>query len=127
VHHYYAPSYEHCALRVLEYPPGAGSHEHTDFNLFTLMLYRNQPDKFVHDGRDHIPPSVRKLNEQCHLGEITEILGTGPATKHSVLPSETTQVSAVFFAIPNHEAVLPNGMKVGDWIAERVSRSRYDK
>jgi hypothetical protein len=40
----FMPSYEHSALRVLEYPPGAGSAPHTDVGLLTLNLYRDQPE-----------------------------------------------------------------------------------
>src|SRR5690606_20701972 len=33
-------------LRVLEYPPGATTAPHCDFDLFTLCLYRNDMDAF---------------------------------------------------------------------------------
>jgi hypothetical protein len=39
----YWPRPEHGALRVLDYPPGAGTVEHTDFDLFTVLLWRSTP------------------------------------------------------------------------------------
>lgn len=33
--------------------------------------------------------------------------------------------SIVFFAIPDHAAVLPSGETVGEWLEERLARSRY--
>lgn len=120
----FQPDARYSALRVLEYPPGATSAKHTDFDLFTCMLHRNQPDRFKYD----VTPQLEEITSpQLHLGEIAELIGVGPASSHEVLPSETWQYSAVFFAIPNHYAILPTGQTVGGWIAERISRSRYDK
>jgi hypothetical protein len=46
----YLPDIRYGALRILDYPPGAVSNLHEDFDLFTLMIYRDQPDRFVsHD------------------------------------------------------------------------------
>lgn len=59
-------------LRVLEYPAGAGSHEHTDFDLLTIMVYRDQPEHFHHDAST-IPDAAKKLNAQVHIGEIGEL------------------------------------------------------
>lgn len=115
----FMPSVDHCALRVLEYPPGAISNEHTDPNLFTLMLYRDQPDRFVSDWND-MPSAVRSLNEHSHLGEMGEMLGLGRATRHSVLPSNTMQRSIVYFAVPHHDAVFPSGQTVKLWLDERL-------
>jgi isopenicillin N synthase-like dioxygenase len=110
----FMPSYEHSCLRVLEYPPGTGGGEHTDVDLFTLNLYRNQPECLVSDdGRT-----------ACHLGEIAELLGLVKATSHHVLMSATPQHSIVFFAIPDHAARLPGGPTVGEWLTERIARSR---
>lgn len=112
----YMPSFEHGALRVLEYPAGAGSAEHTDFDLFTLNLYRNTPNE-----------GLGELGA-VHLGEIGEIVGLGKATPHHVLPSVRVQHSIVYFAIPDHKAPLPTfggpDMSVGTWIADRIARSR---
>lgn len=121
------PAVEACALRVLEYQPGASSAWHTDFNLFTLMLYRDQPDKFVMTNPP--PDNVRALNAHCHLGELAEIFGLGTASGHEVLPSDTAQHSVVFFALPRHSTRLPSedefaGPTVGEWLGERIARSR---
>jgi hypothetical protein len=102
---------------------GAITNEHEDFDLFTLMLYRDQPDKFVYHW-DNMPTTVRILNTQCHLGQIAKEIGVGNAVKHSVLPSDKPQYSVVYFAIPDHEAILPSGITVGEWLNERISRSR---
>lgn len=115
------------ALRILEYPPGAISHTHKDFSLFTLMMYRDQPDKFK--STDVPSEGLRKLrafNAQVHIGEIGEPVNLGPATPHWVEPSETTQHSIVYFAIPDHEAELPGGVKVRDFLNERMARSRTE-
>jgi len=119
------PSRQYSALRVLEYPAGAGSHEHTDFDLFTLMLYRDQPSKFLSDWHE-MPESVRALNAQCHLGEIAEMAGIGRATKHRVSPSDRPQHSIVYFAIPNHDAPVPGTQTIGQWLDERMTRSRVE-
>lgn len=119
----FMPVRKYAALRVLEYPIGAITNEHEDFDLFTLMLYRDQPDKFVYHW-DNMPSNVKILNAQCHLGQIATEIGLGPAVKHSVLPSDKPQHSIVYFAIPDHEAILPSGVSVGNWIEERLSRSR---
>lgn len=123
----FLPSFEHSALRILEYPPGSGSNQHRDFDLFTLMCYRDQPDKFVveDDPKDSLQLAVmRGLNPQIHLGEIATEIGLGTATLHEVFPSEQPQHSAVYFAIPDHAAVLPSGVTVGSWLKERLARSR---
>jgi hypothetical protein len=130
----FLPHLRYGALRVLEYPVGATSNLHTDFDLFTLMIYRDQPECFrTFDlGHHTAPPSeqdrrlgeARRLNAQLHIGELGEVLGLGPATPHEVIASERPQHSIVYFAIPDHAAVLPSGITVGAWIAERMSRSR---
>lgn len=106
------PSWQHGCLRVLEYPADAGSAEHTDFDLFTINCYRNTSN-----------PGLG--TEEVHMGELGEMLGLGRARRHSVLPSEHTQHSVVYFAVPDHAAVLPGGTTVGAWIEERKERSRY--
>lgn len=110
------PSFQHGALRVLEYPANVGaSAVHTDFDLFTLNLYRSVPNPGLGD-----PP------EPYHIGEISELVGLGPARPHHVDPLPVAQYSLVYFAIPDHAAVLPSGETVGNWIAERIKRSRYE-
>lgn len=123
----FMPDIRYGALRVLEYPPGAISNEHEDFDLFTLMCYRDQPDRFVsrHVSIDGDALSVlRSFNPQAHLGQLGTEIGLGPATPHSVLPSAYTQRSIVYFAIPDHDSVLPSGVVVRDWLNERMARSR---
>lgn len=103
------PCLEASALRVLEYPPGVGGHRHTDFDLFALNLWR---DPQLHGW----PP--------YHLGEIAELIGLGAPHPHEVPAHPCSQRSLVYFALPKHEAVLPSGATVGEWLAERYGRSR---
>lgn len=108
-------------LRVLEYPPGSTSVEHTDFDLFTVNLYRNTDNLRVTNTSYPRPVDI-------HYGEMLEIINpTYTATSHLVDANKDglTQYSLVYFAIPNHNAVLPNGMMVKDWLEERIPRSRY--
>lgn len=131
------PDIRYGALRILEYKPGAISNPHLDFDLFTLMCYRNIPECFEYTNlysRDSVGSTIadiplltaNELNKQIHFGEILEMLiPTHQATEHQVVADEhRTQYSIVYFSIPNHDAVLPNGTTVGDWIAERMGRSR---
>lgn len=112
----FLPSFEHSALRVLEYPAGASSAPHTDFDLFTLNLYRNVSNY-----------GLGPVSMPVHMGELGEVLGLGPAFPHFVAPLDRVQRSIVYFCIPDHAAVLPSGQNAGEWIAERIARSRYDK
>lgn len=114
------PSIEHSCLRILEYPPGAGSAPHTDFDLFTLALYRDRPEGFK---RHHF--TFTRAEHEYQIGEIGQIAGLGPALRHEVLPLDVPQHAIVYFAIPDHAAELPDGQTVGQWLAERVARSRY--
>jgi hypothetical protein len=127
------PAREACALRVLEYPPMVGGERHTDFDLATINVWRS--DGGVHMlaeeaiGRDHRPAP-----EGVHLGELYDLIlpptARAPelcATAHQIAPSEVSQFALVFFALPSHAAVLPDGRKVGDWLVERYARSRAPK
>lgn len=123
----YMPRIEYGALRILDYPPGAISNEHEDFDLFTLMCYRDQPDRFV--SREVDTPTLvtmRKYNAQAHLGQIGTDIGLGAATPHEVLASDTRQSSIVYFAIPDHNSILSHGITVRDWLNERMARSRTE-
>lgn len=130
----YMPKLEYGALRVLEYPAGAGSERHTDFDLFTVLCYRDQVSKLrLFDG-ERDPWELDDISKGLHMGELGELVGLGPATKHDVEPSETPQHSIVYFAIPDHAALLPGvhenyspGPTVGAWLTERMSRSRTYK
>ncbi len=125
----YYPHVENGTLRVLEYPAGAGSAEHTDFDLFTVHCYRSTPEDFVRNGYDAaaIKPAAESIDPHVHLGEIAEIVGLGPATRHSVPARSYPQKAIVYFAMPANDAKMPDGQRVGDWIAERMSRSRVYK
>jgi hypothetical protein len=113
-------------LRLLRYPPGATTAPHTDFDLLTLSLYRSDEAAFKYlSGEEHpFLQKARTISPGSHFGEIlTEITGV-EATRHETVPLETRSVSAVFFVIPPHEYVLPSGLTVGQWLAERIARSR---
>lgn len=122
-------------LRVLHYPPGVGGEEHTDFDMFTLLCYRNPRAGLVmHAPPITLPQNSRAtysvLESECpglHLGELyTKVTGQA-ATPHRVKPLPDAQHSVVFFAVPDHSAKLPGGITVGDWINERKERSRVKK
>ncbi len=136
----FMPDIRYGALRILDYPPGSVSNPHEDFDLFTLMCYRDQPDRFLaHDDEDAVNPfsqisAIRRHNKQAHLGQLGEAIGLGKATPHEVLASESRQCSIVYFAIPNHDSLLPptasgTRLTVRDWLNERMARSRtaFDK
>lgn len=104
-----------CALRVLRYPPGAGSEYHTDFDLFTVNLWRSHPGL------------IRPTPDYLHFGELWPLLvdSQQPATGHWVDAHPTeNQYSLVFFALPARSVVLPNWDTVGQWLDERMARSR---
>lgn len=122
----FIPRLKYGALRILDYPPGAVSNRHEDFDLFTIMCYRDQPECFQSDEVEAGPAiaKMRELNLQAHLGQMGAEIGLGTATPHWVLGSEQRQRSIVYFAIPDHDAVLPSGVSVRDWLNERMARSR---
>jgi len=123
------PDHRYSALRILEYPPGSVSHKHTDFDLFTLMCYRNIPELFKYsEAPDNHLLKANDFNEQIHFGEMLELINPNyKATPHRVDADECrTQYSIIFFAIPDHKAVFPSGINVGDWLDERMSRSRSE-
>jgi hypothetical protein len=130
----YWPDRRYSAIRILEYPPGVGSHQHTDFDLFTLVLYRSDWHHFQYPGEGEGQPLTGYLGKACkmsrgfHFGEMMEhIKPRYIATPHAVAPSVTSQYSAVFFAIPDHASLLKDGTPVGDWVAERKARSRKER
>jgi len=109
-------------LRVLDYPAGAGSAEHTDFDLFTVMCYRDTPEDFVR--LDAVDPRAEAIDPHVHLGELAEIIGLGKATRHMVPARPYAQHAIVYFAMPSLSARLPDGRLVSEWLAERYARSR---
>jgi hypothetical protein len=150
------PRAEFGALRLLEYPPGAGSEEHTDFDLFTVLCYRETPgDLELLEGGDAAHEMIvgryakaTDIDPHLHIGEIGELVGLGPATPHRVPARDYVQRSIVYFAIPDHAARLPRRVEgvsryaqsgeiagvsyapdqtVGEWLKERLARSRVYK
>lgn len=116
-------------LRILEYGSDAITNEHYDFDLFTLMCYRNLPQFFEYIGSEP-PKKVQDLNSQIHFGELIEQLNPKMwgATKHRVIATNIpslNQYSIVYFAMPRHDAILSSGLTVGNWLEERKSRSRF--
>jgi len=121
-------------MRVLEYPAGAGSAPHTDFDLFTLSLFREPEEGFrflphetpgaVADESYEYWTRVNKKFPVIHFGELWTLVTGELANPHEVIPLNVAQRAVVFFVVPDHEARLPSGQYVGDWIRERKERSR---
>lgn len=121
---------------------GAGTAEHRDFDLFTLNLWRSTPhdhERYEHatapDEMDGWVPGIGP--SAYHIGEIGELVGLGPAVLHRVPARPYVQKALVYFAIPDHGARLPytayakndpfHNMLVGEWLSERMARSRVTK
>jgi len=129
------PKVENGTLRVLEYPAGAGSAEHTDFDLFTVHCYRGTPEDF--HRVDPVDARAERIDPDVHIGDIGGAVGLGLPTRHFVPERPYRQAAIVYFAMPANGARMPDeacvqtGMPVGttaiDWIADRYRRSRYDK
>ena len=137
----FAPDPRYGALRVLDYPPGAVSNRHEDFDLFTLVLYRDDPDALVVDhsatpgaatdskgsaGKMTATDALRAFDPKCHLGQIAAEIGIGPATPHEVVGRDRSHHSVVYFAIPDHDAVLPSGKTVRDWLNDKMQKTRTE-
>lgn len=126
------PNLNASALRVLEYPPGAGSARHTDFDLFTLLAYRDPLEglEFFRDPAfaERNERQLREIAPGLHYGELFDFLPNEPAdpTPHWVDPMNRWQFSAVYFCLPSPETKLPDGRTVGEWLAERYARSRVE-
>jgi hypothetical protein len=123
----FMPSFEHGALRVLEYPPGAGSAPHTDVGLLTLNLYRDQPDKLRTYDPERSAWVASDSIPEYHLGRLAREIGIGAAMPHDVIGSVTEQHSIVYFAVPNHDAMLPSGQRLGNWLDRAMAKMRYDR
>lgn len=138
------------ALRVLEYDSKATTAPHTDFDLFTLSLYRNLPQYFKYCGPADPSTSraswlynrtaaeriehekslslAQSLNSQVHFGEILEEIDNKAfcANDHTVVASNGPwQYSIVYFCLPDCDQKLPSGIHVGQWLDDRLERSRY--
>lgn len=118
------PKVENGTLRVLEYPAGAGSAEHTDFDLFTVHCYRSTPEDFVIVDGPKRPTQATDIDPQVHFGDIGQEIGLGPATRHGVPERPYPQKAIVYFAMPANGARMPDGSRAIDWIADRYARSR---
>lgn len=125
----YYPKVENGTLRVLDYPPEAGSAEHTDFDLFTVHCYRSTPRDFVKVRDDHTAKFclAESIDPDVHFGDIGAEVGLGPATRHMVPAREYSQQAIVYFAMPANDARMPTGERAIDWIADRYNRSRVYK
>ena len=146
------PDRRYGALRVLEYNGEATTAPHTDFSLFTLSCYRNLPQYFKYcdpadknskrsawlktlsesQRQNHLDSlnRAKEINPQIHFGEILEEIDPVNflANDHEVIPSlGLWQYSIVYFAIPDHTSTFNNGVTVGSWLSERLSRSRHTK
>lgn len=121
----YYPKVENGTLRVLQYPVGAGSAEHTDFDLFTVHCYRSTPQDFIRT--DQVDPRAAAIDPDVHFGDIGQEVGLGQATRHYVPARNYTQYAIVYFAMPANDAVMPNGQGALAWISDRYSRSRVYK
>jgi hypothetical protein len=132
----YYPRVADGTLRVNWYSEGAGSHEHTDFDLFTVNCFRETPDdleafaQYSHDAAHWVANPF-----DHHVGEIGALVGLGAATPHRVIARPYVQRSIVYFAMPDHAAQLPcqkpgSGTHtdctptVREWLQERYARSR---
>jgi len=110
----YLPDANASVLRALRYPPGTTSHKHTDFDMFTINVYRNMTNPGLPTGM------------KVHYGEVLEMIDPSyEATEHYVCPCPLEQRSMVYFVSPPLDVVLPNGEVMKDWLFERKNRSRY--
>jgi hypothetical protein len=138
----YYPRVADGTLRVLDYDVGGSQPEHTDFDLFTIVCYRSHPRDLERVRR--ITAEIDALDEKSeglHIGELGELVGLGPATPHRVPARPYAQQSIVYFAMPDHATRLPirnarGGQTVentwapatvGEWLKERIARSRVYK
>jgi hypothetical protein len=140
------PRVENGTLRVLDYPVGAGTVEHTDFDLFTVNLWRNTPSDVEQKSPDH--PDWRTSEQWTtgapayHMGRIGELVGLGPATPHRVPGRPYMQKALIYFAMPAMNATFPrrlyenvdafqkgefsawSGRTVREWLDDVYSKSR---
>jgi hypothetical protein len=127
------PKVENGTLRVLQYPAGAGSAEHTDFDLFSVHCYRSTPEDF--HRVDAVDPRAEAIDPDIHFGDLGAAIGLGYfATRHYVPERPYAQQAIVYFAMPANGARMPDaacvssGLPLGttaiDWIADRYKRSR---
>lgn len=111
-----SPDPAECCLRVLEYPAGAGSEAHTDFDLLTINVWRAPVEGLLVPARHHAG--------RVHFGELSPMFEGPEATWHAVAPLPVPQRSIVLFVLPSRDTLLPDGQTVGQWLDERKARSR---
>ena len=111
----FVPVMEDSTLRLLRYPPGTVSNAHTDFCLFTRPLWRNTWVPYVAEGQE---------GSSLHIGELTTKLIGIPSTVHEVKAYDRWQYSAVYFAMPALDCVLPEGLTVKEWLDVRKKETR---
>lgn len=100
----YYPDFNSSKLRVIEYPPEAGTGtKHYDHSLFTLTLYRDVDDAIWTET-----PPVYIHDIPIYYGLLIDEIGMGRPTFHQVLPKDMSQHSIVFFAIPSKESIREN-------------------
>lgn len=130
----YGPRPEDGTLRVLEYPAGAGTVKHTDWNLFTVLCWRSHPGDLLREPEPGVTSvyatrheTAERINPGLHIGEIGEMVGLGPATPHEVPPRPYVQKSIVYFAMPRLDVHLPwcgPGPTVRAWLDEKKRTTR---
>lgn len=128
------PRVENGTLRVLEYPPGAGSAEHTDFDLFTILLWRSTPEDLEINGsawsnRVSATSALGRalaIDPSLHIGRLGALVGLGPATPHRVPARPYAQKSIVYFAMPANDAILPIHDHLGKPCEKCGSSSRLE-
>lgn len=113
------PDWNSCCMRILDYPPGAGSAEHTDFDFMTIQLYREHQEGFVRTGT--VDQTDESISTGIHFGEMAEVANFREAMPHYVRGLDVRQKSIVFFVLPNPEVAL---ITAGEWLSERYARSR---
>lgn len=117
------PRVENGTLRVLEYPADSdGTAEHTDFDLFTVNLWRSTPNDHEHFSGAIGSEAWRTGAHEYHIGRIGEMIGgLGKALPHRVQSKPYAQRALVYFAMPANGAVFRGGTfdvqepDEGDW------------
>lgn len=84
-----------------------GTAEHTDFDLFTVNLWRSTPEDHEHYTGEDACGWFKGTNGAHHVGRIGELVGLGPATLHRVPARPYAQRALVYFAMPANSAPLP--------------------
>lgn len=113
------PDWHSCCMRILDYPPGASSAEHTDFDFLTIQLYREHQEGFIRSGT--VEQADESISTGIHFGEMAEVANFRKAMPHSVKGLPIRQKSIVFFVLPNPDVPL---ITAGEWLSERYARSR---